>query len=103
MPSRVSSGAKLTLQHFLLQSSLLHAYRGAVRATRPLPDSLTRRETLDFFRGELEQLRFVTDLETLRTSLSAFQRTTKIMGPQLGLGGLSSESGSKLIGRARSI
>lgn len=30
--------------------------------TPALPDSRVRRETLDFFRGELERLRFVSDI-----------------------------------------
>ncbi|KAK1922055.1 hypothetical protein DB88DRAFT_496984 [Papiliotrema laurentii] len=96
------SGRKpmLTLQHFVLQSTLLQAYRSAVRATRPLPDPQTRRETLDFFRSEVERLRYVDNIEVLKSSISSFQRLVKQMVPSIGLGGLTSETGSKLIGRA---
>lgn len=87
----------------------------------------TRRETLDWLRSDLERLRLVTDLvslrmpeaewerddlwcrftgglirtqEVLRTGLSNFQRTIKTaMGPSLGLTGLSRESPTKLVGR----
>ncbi|RXK39415.1 hypothetical protein M231_03248 [Tremella mesenterica] len=86
---------------FLLQTSILRAYRSAIRSTRPLPDSQTRRETLDFFRGELDRLRNITDINILKSNLSTFQRTTKSMLPSLGLTGLSG-SGSKLVGQRRS-
>lgn len=97
--ARTPRAAKgLTLHHFLLQTSLLHAYRSAVRATRPLPDPQTRRETLDYFRGDLARLKGVTELGTLQTQLSAFERSVKVLIPSLGLTGLSGH-GAKLIGR----
>ncbi|RSH91702.1 hypothetical protein EHS25_009071 [Saitozyma podzolica] len=100
MRAAIKGGPALTLQHFVLQSSILHAYRAAVRATRPLPDVKTRRETLDWLRSDLERLRLVNDLEVLRTGLSNFQRTIKTtMGPSLGLTGPSPEFAAKLVGR----
>jgi len=35
----------------------------------------------------------------MKSNLSTFNRNLKIMGPSLGLGGLSADSGAKLIGR----
>ncbi|ORY26666.1 hypothetical protein BCR39DRAFT_540383 [Naematelia encephala] len=101
MTSRLPGGPRLTLQHFVLQSEFIHAYRSAVRATRPLPDSSTRRETLDWLRSDLERLRSIHDLDALNTNLSHFNRTVKIMLPQLGLSGLDEKRGAKLVGQRR--
>lgn len=69
--------------------------------TAALPDPQTRRETLDWLRGDLERLRFETDLEKLRANISMFNKSLKTMTPSLGLGGLTAESGAKLIGQRR--
>ncbi|RSH87778.1 uncharacterized protein EHS24_000294 [Apiotrichum porosum] len=97
--SALRNGPRLSLQHFILQAEIIKAYRAAVRATRPLPDSATRRETLDWLRGDIERLRYETDLERLRTNISSFNRNLKILIPGLGLTGLTPEHGAKLIGR----
>ncbi|KAL1409977.1 hypothetical protein Q8F55_003976 [Vanrija albida] len=86
-----------TLQHFLLRAELLKAYRAAVRATRPLPDAATRRETLDWLRGDIERLKGVTSLDALRSNLSSFNRNLKIMIPNVALTGGTETA--KLVGR----
>ncbi|WWD19483.1 hypothetical protein CI109_103943 [Kwoniella shandongensis] len=98
----LKSGPGPTLQHFILRAELLQAYRKAVRATRPLPDSHTRRETLDFLRSDLERLRFEYELDKIRSHLSHFNKTLKQMTPSLNLTGLTiSGEGAKLIGQKR--
>jgi hypothetical protein len=81
-----------------------------------LPDSSTRRETVDHFRSEIERLRFITDVvsalslyaigylrliikDVLKSQLSDFQRMIKILGGTYGLGGLAPDTGAKLVGR----
>ncbi|CAK9786020.1 hypothetical protein CC85DRAFT_95904 [Cutaneotrichosporon oleaginosum] len=89
-----------SLQNFILQIELLRAYRAAVRATRPLPDSHTRRETLDWLRSDIERLRGELDDEVIRSNLSTFRRNLKTFTPALGMSGLSG-TGAKLIGQRR--
>ncbi|BEI88080.1 uncharacterized protein CcaverHIS019_0107980 [Cutaneotrichosporon cavernicola] len=88
------------LQHFILQAELLSAYRAAVRATRPLPDPQTRRETLDWLRSDIERLRGEMDDDVIRSNLQTFQRNLKTFGPSLSISGLSG-IGAKLIGQKR--
>ncbi|KIR78417.1 hypothetical protein I306_04559 [Cryptococcus gattii EJB2] len=88
-----------TLKHFILQAELLQAYRLAVRATKPLPDPQTRRETLDFLRSDLERLRQEHDLDTLQSHLSSFRKLVKQMTPSFSFSG--SSTGSRLIGQRR--
>lgn len=75
----------LSLQHFVLRAEAFKAYRTAVRATRPLPDSATRRETLDFLRADLDKLRHVHEISDIRAVLTGFQRTMKQFLPSIGL------------------
>ncbi|WWC64423.1 uncharacterized protein I303_107033 [Kwoniella dejecticola CBS 10117] len=92
-----------SLQHFIVRAELIQAYRSAVRATRPLPDPSTRRETLDFLRADIERLKGEYDLNKLKSNLSHFNRTLKQMLPSIGLNGLSEgERTSRLIGQKRS-
>jgi hypothetical protein len=37
--------------------------------------------------------------DKMKSNLSTFNRNLKIMGPSLGLGGLSPDTGAKLVGR----
>ncbi|WVR07810.1 hypothetical protein IAU60_004853 [Kwoniella sp. DSM 27419] len=92
-----------SLQHFIIRAEMLQAYRGAVRATRPLPDSRTRRETLDFLRADFERLRGEHDVNKLRSNLSHFNKLLKQMTPSLNLTGLTvqGQQGSKLIGQSK--
>jgi len=41
----------------------------------------------------------VCDIDQLQSALQDFHRTIKLMVPQLGLGGLSPQSGARLVGR----
>ncbi|ODO06782.1 hypothetical protein I350_04141 [Cryptococcus amylolentus CBS 6273] len=90
-----------TLKHFIMRAELLHAYRGAVRSTRPIPDPHTRRETIDFLRADLERLRFEYSLEVLEAHLTSFKRLVKQMAPSFSFSGLHG-SGTKLLGQRRS-
>ncbi|WRT70372.1 uncharacterized protein IL334_007370 [Kwoniella shivajii] len=93
-----------SLQHFIIRAELIQAYRSAVRATRPLPDPQTRRETLDYLRSDLERLKGELDLNKLKSNLSHFNRTVKQMLPSIGLNGLTQgQSGSRLIGQKKSL
>ncbi|KAK6909581.1 hypothetical protein L486_00768 [Kwoniella mangroviensis CBS 10435] len=95
-----------SLQHFIVRAEMIQAYRSAVRATRPLPDPNTRRETLDFLRADLERLRGEYDLNKLKSNLSHFNRTLKQMLPSIGLNGLTSDEvgkGTRLTGQKRTV
>ncbi|KAJ9100596.1 hypothetical protein QFC21_003640 [Naganishia friedmannii] len=94
-------GDGLSLQHFLSRTQILAAYRNSVRATKTLPDSHTRRETLDWLRRDLEKLRGVTDLPTIKEALSAYRRDSKHFIPSVGLSTSSGEDQvtAPLIGR----
>ncbi|KAL7418347.1 hypothetical protein Q5752_006805 [Cryptotrichosporon argae] len=91
------SRAGPSLQHFIVQAEIVASYRKAVRATRTLPDEPTRRETLDFLRSDLDRLRTVSELETLKSSLQTFNRTLKQLAPSMGLAG--NTAGARLVGR----
>lgn len=56
---------------------------------------------LDWLRADIERLRFETDIDKLKSNLSSFNKNLKIMIPSLGLGGLTPDSGAKLIGQRR--
>ncbi|GHJ86988.1 hypothetical protein NliqN6_3390 [Naganishia liquefaciens] len=97
----MARGKGLTLQHFMLQSEISKSYRQAVRATRALPDISTRRETLDFLRIDLEKLRGVSDISTIRSTLADFNRNNKHFIPSLGLSsaGMVDQKPPRLIGQ----
>lgn len=86
-----------TLQHFLLRTEILKAYRSAVRATRPLPSSEARRETLDFLRDDLEYLKRkkITDVKEIRENLAGFKRMMKQFLPSIGLSSFPVYEGSQ--------
>ncbi|KAJ9102281.1 hypothetical protein QFC19_004829 [Naganishia cerealis] len=95
------SGDGLSLQHFLSRTQILAAYRNTVRATKTLPDPHTRRETLDWLRQDLEKLKGVTDLPTIKEALAAYKRDSKHFIPSVGLSTISAEGQvtAPLIGR----
>ncbi|OCF39614.1 hypothetical protein I317_06579 [Kwoniella heveanensis CBS 569] len=69
-----------------------------------LPDSKTRRETLDFLRADFERLKNEHDLTKLRSNLSHFNKLLKQMTPSLNLTGLTVDQGgggAKLVGQAK--
>ncbi|KAJ9122326.1 hypothetical protein QFC22_001747 [Naganishia vaughanmartiniae] len=94
-------GDGLSLQHFLSRTQILAAYRNSVRATKTLPDSHTRRETLDWLRRDLEKLRGVTDLPTIKEAISAYRRDSKHFIPSVGLSTSSGDDHitARLVGR----
>ncbi|GAB7326312.1 hypothetical protein MBLNU13_g10285t1 [Cladosporium sp. NU13] len=66
---RGKKGPPLSLEHFLQRGRVLALWRDIVRATNKAPSS-TRKELLDFARGEFEQHRHVTDLGHIRYLIS---------------------------------
>jgi len=79
-----------TLKHFILRQQVISLYRHAIRAskgkcalliclhfflmaTQGIPDPVTRRETIHWFRSEFERNRDLTDVVCDRQFLSAFR------------------------------
>ncbi|KAI6005242.1 hypothetical protein F5J12DRAFT_701382, partial [Pisolithus orientalis] len=49
-------------RHFVLQKEVLNLYRQVIRASRSIPDSAARSETVAWFRGEIERNKHLTDV-----------------------------------------
>lgn len=79
--------APLSLDHFLLRQRVLGFYRTIVRSCFKLPGS-TRREMIQYARGEFELRREETDLRKIRYLMSTgkadFDRLRGQMGGGLG-------------------
>ncbi|KAI5859690.1 hypothetical protein GGS23DRAFT_607393 [Durotheca rogersii] len=65
-----SLGATLSLDHFILRSSVLSLYRRVLRGTRRISDRATRVEARNYARSELERHRGVSDAAHIRFLLS---------------------------------
>ncbi|EIW86568.1 hypothetical protein CONPUDRAFT_44605 [Coniophora puteana RWD-64-598 SS2] len=63
-----------TLKQYILQQQLLTFYRQVIRASRTLPDSTARAETIRWFRAEIERGRHLTDVEEIRHRLVYMRR-----------------------------
>ncbi|KAH9937602.1 complex 1 protein-domain-containing protein [Fomitopsis serialis] len=72
-----------TLRHFILQQRVLTLYRQAVRATRYIPDSNARKETVAWIRGEFERNRGLDDVHAIEEKLASGRRELKQILPFL--------------------
>ncbi|KZT74710.1 hypothetical protein DAEQUDRAFT_719888 [Daedalea quercina L-15889] len=72
-----------TLKHFILQQRVLTLYRQAVRATRYIPDSKARRETIAWIRSEFERNRGISDVHAIEEKLASGRRELKQILPFL--------------------
>ncbi|KAF5311759.1 hypothetical protein D9619_003015 [Psilocybe cf. subviscida] len=75
MVSLFSSGP--TLKHFILRQQVLDLYRYAVRASRAIPDPVTRRETIAWIRAEFERNKHLTDVERIEAQIKITRRELK--------------------------
>ncbi|KAI0274705.1 complex 1 protein-domain-containing protein [Gloeopeniophorella convolvens] len=64
----------LSLRHFILRHEVLNLYRRAVRASRSIPDPVTRRETVSWLRAEFERNRHIQDLDLIEDKLRTGRR-----------------------------
>ncbi|KAI1797791.1 complex 1 protein-domain-containing protein [Ganoderma leucocontextum] len=72
---------QLTLKHFILKQRVLKLYRQAVRATRSIPDSGTRLETISWIREEFERNRHIQDVAVIQDKISSGRRELKQLLP----------------------
>ncbi|KAG6850830.1 hypothetical protein H0H93_008133 [Arthromyces matolae] len=56
--------SEFTLKHFILKQKVLNLYRYVIRASRVIPDPVTRRETVAWIRSEFERNKHLTDVLT---------------------------------------
>ncbi|KAF9478037.1 hypothetical protein BDN70DRAFT_72185 [Pholiota conissans] len=70
-----------TLKHFILRQQALHLYRGAVRASKAIPDPVTRKETIAWIRDEFERNSHLTDLVLIEDKLRIARREIKSILP----------------------
>ncbi|PKI84083.1 hypothetical protein MVES_001916 [Malassezia vespertilionis] len=59
--ARRFGGAERSLKSFLLQANVFSLYRNFLRSTRPVPTMAARRETIAWFRDEIERAKHETD------------------------------------------
>ncbi|PVF93642.1 hypothetical protein CPB86DRAFT_789902 [Serendipita vermifera] len=71
----------LTLKHFVLRVKVLSFYRDVVRASRHIPDPGSRKDTVKWLRGEMEQSSGLTDTDEIEQRLSYLQRLMKQVLP----------------------
>ncbi|KAG5726108.1 hypothetical protein E4T56_gene1301 [Termitomyces sp. T112] len=69
--------SELTLKHFILKQKVLNFYRHVIRASRVIPNPVTRRETIVWIRGEFEHNRHLTDISLIEDKLSVARREIK--------------------------
>ncbi|EDR15669.1 uncharacterized protein LACBIDRAFT_300818 [Laccaria bicolor S238N-H82] len=72
-----------TLKHFILKQQVLNLYRCILRASRSLPDPVTRRETVAWVRSEFERNRHLTDVLLIQDKLTLARREMRQILPQL--------------------
>ncbi|KDR85158.1 hypothetical protein GALMADRAFT_52844 [Galerina marginata CBS 339.88] len=72
-----------TLKHFILRQQVLNLYRDAVRASRVIPDPVTRKETVAWIRGEFERNRDLTDVHLIEHKLKVARRDIKYILPTI--------------------
>ncbi|KAF8481241.1 hypothetical protein DFH94DRAFT_447523 [Russula ochroleuca] len=65
---------RFSLKHFILKQQALSLYRTAIRASRVIPDSATRKETLSWIRAEFERNKHADDLDLIEANLRASRR-----------------------------
>ncbi|KAI0932310.1 hypothetical protein AcW1_000527 [Taiwanofungus camphoratus] len=76
---------ELTLKHFILKQGVLNLYRQAVRASRSIPDTRARKETVTWIRGEFERNRNITDVALIEDKLASGRRELRQILPTLSL------------------
>ncbi|KAK7694556.1 hypothetical protein QCA50_001742 [Cerrena zonata] len=76
---------QLTLKHFILQQEVLNLYRRAIRATRGIPDPISRKETIHWIRSEFNRNRHIHDPALIEDKLAAGRRELKQILPLLPL------------------
>ncbi|KAF8167940.1 hypothetical protein B0H34DRAFT_792608 [Crassisporium funariophilum] len=73
----------LTLRHFILKQQVISLYRHAVRASKGIPDPVTRKETVAWIRSEFERNRHLTDVHLMEDKLKIARREIKSILPTL--------------------
>ncbi|GLB36313.1 putative complex1_LYR-like [Lyophyllum shimeji] len=73
----------LTLKHFILKQRVLNLYRYVLRASRAIPDPVTRRETVAWIRGEFERDRHLSDVALIEEKIKMTRREVKQILPTL--------------------
>ncbi|EIM92671.1 uncharacterized protein STEHIDRAFT_117646 [Stereum hirsutum FP-91666 SS1] len=63
-----------TLKHFILRQEALNLYRYAIRASRAIPSSPARKETIAWIRAEFERNRFIFDVDVIEQKLASGRR-----------------------------
>ncbi|PAV21972.1 hypothetical protein PNOK_0192900 [Pyrrhoderma noxium] len=71
----------LTLKHFILQAQVFSLYRFAIRASRHIPDPSSRKETVKWFREEIERNRYVEDVDQIKNLIATGRRELKQVLP----------------------
>ncbi|KIM48043.1 hypothetical protein M413DRAFT_219174 [Hebeloma cylindrosporum] len=71
----------LTLKHFILKQQVLNLYRHAVRASKVIPDPVTRQETVAWIRSEFERNRNLTDAGLIEDRLKIARREIRNILP----------------------
>ncbi|KAF8973726.1 complex 1 protein-domain-containing protein [Flammula alnicola] len=70
-----------TLKHFILKQQVLDLYRHAVRASKVIPDPVTRKETVAWIREEFERNKHLTDVVLIEEKLKIARREIKSILP----------------------
>ncbi|RDB28667.1 LYR motif-containing protein 2 [Hypsizygus marmoreus] len=70
-----------TLKHFILKQQVFDLYRYAIRASRVIPDPVTRRETVAWIRSEFERNKHVTDISLIEEKLKICRREIRQILP----------------------
>ncbi|KAJ8084198.1 hypothetical protein PM082_002965 [Marasmius tenuissimus] len=65
---------QLTLKHFILRQQVLDLFRHAIRASRDIPNTTARRETVAWIRSEIERNRALTDTSLIEEKLKICRR-----------------------------
>ncbi|OCH96495.1 hypothetical protein OBBRIDRAFT_787054 [Obba rivulosa] len=76
---------ELTLKHFILKQRALDLYRQAIRASRCIPDTTTRKETILWIRAEFERNKYLTDLIFIEDKIASGRRELRQILPTISL------------------
>ncbi|KAI0348621.1 hypothetical protein BDW22DRAFT_1320339 [Trametopsis cervina] len=72
---------ELTLKHFILKQRVFDLYRYAIRASRGIPDPISRKETVAWIRVEFERNRYIHDPSLIEDKIAAGRREIKQILP----------------------
>ncbi|KAA1468671.1 hypothetical protein DENSPDRAFT_483632 [Dentipellis sp. KUC8613] len=70
-----------TLKHFILKHRALTLYRSAIRASRAIPDPVSRKETIAWVRSEFERNRHISDTALIEDRIASGRREIKQLFP----------------------